>query len=906
MAIDTWIYIPPNSGGFVDEVSGERYQPGDVPGFDSSVSAELAEANRLLAKGAISWTAFVQLVQIAWSQILGKPPSFTPSAHQHAASDINSGTFADARVAESNITQHQAALVLAITQITGLQGALDAKLAATLKGAANGLAELDAGGTVPLAQIPGLPAAKLDSGELDLARLPNIPWAKLSETPTTLGAYGITDARTAAQITAEIAAAVAAAEPDWSAIQNTPTTLADYGITDGMTATEIAAAIQSAVASLVDGAPDLINTLNEIAAALGDDPNFATTVTNAIAAKLDASVWLAATAVRDGFMTKEQAAKLAGIEPGATADQTAEEIRDLYEGLDDRNPYTDDEQAKLAGVEDEATADQTDEEIRDAYERNDDRNAYTDAEKAKLAAIAPNATANQSDADLLDRENHTGEQAISTVTGLQGALDARPLTSDLPFASIAQYSSTDAVTDLAAGAIVRWDSAVLTDSAISVGGANDTDITFAEAGRYRVSVRLPYEDTSAEGADVNNSLGATLTINGIGVGRQGVGSPVVNANGANEGQVFLEEIVSVETTDVMRVTTQRLSGGDALYLRSGESALIIEKVGGKSPLLAAQSIGDIAGLQDALDAKLAAAVWQAATASNLGYMTGAQAAKLDGVEPNATADQTGAEIKLAYEGEPNTNAFTDALKAKLESIDAAHYGAPVQSTTALTALAEAGLTDKERRYVEDELSDYFYNATASSGDLAPDDQTGGTGFWFKVAVDGETAASIRAKYESNPDTNAFTDAEKAKLAGVAANATANASDAALRDRSTHTGAQAISTVTGLQGALDTLAAKSDLVTLTADTTLSNANAPPGRPVEVAASATLTLEDDRPAGWWRVLFVNRGVTASFDLGNNNVLDADGNVFDFGAETPEIVGPARVVIKAPTQGNLEIWT
>ena len=44
--------------------------------------------------------------------------------------------------------------------------------------------------------------------------------------------------------------------------------------------------------------------------------------------------------------------------------------------------------------------------------------------------------------------------------------------------------------------------------------------------------------------------------------------------------------------------------------------------------------------------------------------------------------------------------------------------------------------------------------------------------------------------------------DKTKLDGIAANATVNATDAALRDRATHTGAQAISTVTGLQNALD--------------------------------------------------------------------------------------------------------
>src|SRR5690606_22124777 len=45
-------------------------------------------------------------------------------------------------------------------------------------------------------------------------------------------------------------------------------------------------------------------------------------------------------------------------------------------------------------------------------------------------------------------------------------------------------------------------------------------------------------------------------------------------------------------------------------------------------------------------------------------------------------------------------------------------------------------------------------------------------------------------------------AEKVKLDNVQAGATANATDAQLRDRSTHTGTQAISTVTGLSAALD--------------------------------------------------------------------------------------------------------
>lgn len=50
---------------------------------------------------------------------------------------------------------------------------------------------------------------------------------------------------------------------------------------------------------------------------------------------------------------------------------------------------------------------------------------YTTIEKTKLAGIATGATANSADATLLARANHTGTQAISTVTGLQTALDGK-------------------------------------------------------------------------------------------------------------------------------------------------------------------------------------------------------------------------------------------------------------------------------------------------------------------------------------------------------------------------------------------------------------------------------------------------------------------------------------------------
>ena len=65
-------------------------------------------------------------------------------------------------------------------------------------------------------------------------------------------------------------------------ITNKPTTLDGYGITDADTSAQVTTKINNAVAALVDSSPATLDTLNELAAALGDDPNFAATTVTAL------------------------------------------------------------------------------------------------------------------------------------------------------------------------------------------------------------------------------------------------------------------------------------------------------------------------------------------------------------------------------------------------------------------------------------------------------------------------------------------------------------------------------------------------------------------------------------------------------------------------------------------------
>lgn len=130
--------------------------------------------------------------------------------------------------------------------------------------------------------------------------------------------------------------------------------------------------------------------------------------------------------------------------------------------------------------------------------------------------------------------------------------------------------------------------------------------------------------------------------------------------------------------------------------------------------------------------------------------------KPDGSKAHATAGgianlQTGAQVKSKYEAEANTNAFTDAEKTKLAALDPNHFRGLFTSLAALQAVTgvagdygdvDTGVGSDVARYIWD-VDDADWVQQTSGG--------------------GETAATVKSKYESNPDTNAYTDAASAKV-----------------------------------------------------------------------------------------------------------------------------------------------
>ena len=148
-----------------------------------------------------------------------------------------------------------------------------------------------------------------------------------------------------------------------------------------------------------------------------------------------------------------------------------------------------------------------------------------------------------------------------------------------------------------------------------------------------------------------------------------------------------------------RVTTPGTQASDA-------NGVGIDIANGERLYFAVNNAGDLWAADDttATSHSLAISLIEIALASTNreGLMSAEDKGKLDGVEDDATADQTAAEIKTAYESNSDTNAFTNADHTKLDGI-------------------------------ED-------NATAD-----------------------QTDAEIKTAYENNSDTNAFTDAEQTKV-----------------------------------------------------------------------------------------------------------------------------------------------
>ena len=437
------------------------------------------------------------------------------------------------------------------------------------------------------------------------------------------------------------------------AVMNSDTTTADMSFVvdeDNMssdsatkvpTQQSVKAYVDTEVAGIVDSAPTALNTLNELAAALGDDANFSTTVTNSIGTKLPlaggtmtGNIVMSGSETVDGRDLSVDGAKLDTIESNATADQTASEIKTLLQS----------DKLTVSEIADDAiTADKLANSI----------NTEIAANTAKVS----NAT-------------HTGD--VTGSTALTIADDA------VTYAKMQDVSATDRVLgrDSSGAGVVEEITPANLRTMINVEDGATADQTDAE-------IKTAYENNS----DTNAFTDAEKTkLSGV----------EANAT-ADQTDEEIQDIVG------------------AMLTGNTESGITVT-------------------YQDA-DGTIDFAV---ASQTDENFTT-ADHSKLDGIESNATADQTGAEIKSLYEGESDTNAFTDADHTKLDGIEASADVTDATNVDAAGAVMNSDLDGKGELLVGDGSGDPTALAAGTDGYVLKANSSTATGLeWSAAGSGGDT------------------------------------------------------------------------------------------------------------------------------------------------------------------------
>lgn len=308
---------------------------------------------------------------------------------------------------------------------------------------------------------------------------------------------------------------------------------------------------------------------------------------------------------------------VAGIEPGATADQTAAEIKALYEQNSDTNPFTDARLAKLSGIEELATADQTGAEIAGLLDALPNRNPYTDSEKTKL--------------ESLEESKFKGQ--YETLADLQTA-----------------YPSPEAGDHADVGDPV---SRYVESSGSWVLGATP-------GGDTAASVKIKYEsnpDTNAftdtektklsnveSGAQVNRTAGQIKT-------DYESNSDTNSFTDSEKAKLAAVAAGAEVNRTAAELRSDYESNADTNVFDDAEKS----KLSSVEPGATADQTGpEIKSLYEAQP--------------NTNAFTDSDHEKLGNIESAATADQTAAEIKTAYESNSDTNGYTDAEKSKLQFV----------------------------------------------------------------------------------------------------------------------------------------------------------------------------------------------------------------------------------------------
>ncbi len=206
------------------------------------------------------------------------------------------------------------------------------------------------------------------------------------------------------------------------------------------------------------------------------------------------------------------------------------------------------------------------------------------------------------------------------------------------------------------------------------------------------------------------------------------------------------------------MATTKVSALSAKTSIAGSEELLIND-GGTSKKVTATNL--LAGATDATKLPLAGGqmtgnITMAGSQTVDGRDLSVDGTKLDGIEANATADQSNAEIKTAYEANSDTNAFTDADHSKLDGIEASADVTDATNVTAAGALMDSEVTNLAQVKAFDS-SDY---ATAAQGTTADNALPKAGGTMTGNIVSGD---NVKATYGASADLEIYHDGNDSKI-----------------------------------------------------------------------------------------------------------------------------------------------
>ena len=471
----------------------------------------------------------------------------------------------------------------------------------------------------------------------------------------------------------------------------------------------------------------------------------------------------------DGRDLGTDGAKLDGIESGATADQTASEIRTLVESATDSNVFTDADHTKLNAIEASATADQTDAEIRAAVEAASDSNVFTDADHSKLDGI-------EASADVTDATNVTAAGALmdselADVAAVKGINQALTTTSSPTFAGITGPLTGNASTASALGTARTINLGGEVTGSASFDGSQDITITGTIAANSVGINELALNDGS-NGQFIQTNGAGTISF------ASAIGSSVINNSAANRITT-----VNANTTDFDAESNLTFDGST---LDVTGDITVSGTVDGADVAAMSTKLNGIeaSATADQTDAEIRAAV-EAATDSNV--FTDADHTKLNGIETSATADQTASEIRTLVGSATDSNVFTDALLTKLNGIETAADVTDATNVDAAGAIMNSDLGTKGQIVVGDGSGDPTILSVGTDGHYLKADSSAASGVaWASVpaGVGGSNGVdfddNVKARFGTGNDLEIFHDGSNSFISDTGTGILVIKSDASIQ------------------------------------------------------------------------------------------------------------------------------